>query len=147
MSTSMKIVTALGVVSLLGLSHAQSCLSPSAGIRPSVASGYALQVVATGLSRPRGLSFDSQGHLLVVEAGSGILSSHIVNDSGNCTRLQNSTTVIQGSELNHGLWVNGTTLFVVCVYGLSPGLTRNFPIRTSSNFGGEVSKLRQYKPG
>lgn len=103
---------ALGLASLIGIAHAQNaCLSPSAGIRPSVASGYALQVVATGLSRPRGLSFDSQGHLLVVEAGSGILSSHVVNNSGNCTRLQNSTTVIQGEELNHGLWVNDTTLF------------------------------------
>lgn len=39
---------------------------------PSVASGYAATLVATGLSSPRGAIFDASGHLLVVERGKGV---------------------------------------------------------------------------
>ncbi|KAJ9652891.1 hypothetical protein H2198_007893 [Neophaeococcomyces mojaviensis] len=89
-----------------------SCPSPSGGIRPSVASGYALQVVATGLSRPRGIAFDSAGHLLVVEQGTGTISSHVLNEANGCVTIGSSSTVVQaGLALNHGIQINGTTLY------------------------------------
>lgn len=98
---------------LVAVSSAQSnCLSPSGNIRPTVAAGYSLQVVASGLSRPRGLAFDDQGHLLVVEANDGIISSHVVNEDNGCVSLSRLTTVVdQGLSLNHGIQVNGTTLY------------------------------------
>ena len=98
---------------LLFTASAQSaCPSPSGKIRPSVASGYSLQVVATGLSKPRGLTFDDQGHLLVVEQGSGTISSHIIDESNGCVTTRDSSVVVaEGLDLNHGIWINGTTLY------------------------------------
>lgn len=109
----MKVTSPLLLSQAASLVYAQtSCLAPSGSIRPSVASGYALQVVATGLSKPRGLAFDSQGHLLVVEQGTGVISSHSIEEAGGCATVRNSTTVVpDGLNLNHGIWVNGTTLY------------------------------------
>lgn len=103
----------LALTSILAFANAQSsCPSPSGSIRPSIASGYSLQVVATGLSRPRGIAFDDQGHLLVVEQGSGTVSSHVVGEENGCITLGQSSTVVEGGlRLNHGIWINGTTLY------------------------------------
>ncbi|KAK5104587.1 hypothetical protein LTS08_002478 [Lithohypha guttulata] len=108
----MKAVT-LALLCAVAVTNAQSsCISPSGRIQPSVASGYSLQVVATGLAKPRGLTFDSQGHLLVVQQGSGSLTSYTIDESNGCTTLGNNATVVDvGLNLNHGLWVNGTTLY------------------------------------
>lgn len=109
----MKHLTATSILSILALTNAQSaCPSPSGNIRPSVASGYSLQVVATGLAKPRGLAFDSEGHLLVVEQNSGTISSHVINEANGCVTAGESTVVVQeGLDLNHGIWINGTTLY------------------------------------
>jgi len=95
------------------VTNAQSaCPSPSGDIRPSVASGYSLQVVATGLSKPRGLVFDDEGHLLIVEQGSGTISSHVINEASGCVTAEDSSVVVaEGLSLNHGIWINGTTLY------------------------------------
>jgi glucose/arabinose dehydrogenase len=109
-------------ITLLGLVSAQSScqLSPSGKIKPSVASGYKWQVVATGLARPRGLAFDDMGRLLVVESGSGSLSAHtLAEDGGGCVVVASSKTVVEGmsvssatkktwsytdiAQLNHGI--------------------------------------------
>ena len=104
---------ASALLALSVLANAQSsCPSPSGSIRPSVASGYNLQVVATGLSDPRGVAFDSQGHLLVVEQETGVISSHVISDSNGCVTAGQSTNVVPaGLSLNHGIWINGTTLY------------------------------------
>lgn len=109
----MKASLAAVVPLLATIINAQSsCPSPSGSIRPTVASGYSLQVVATGLSRPRGIAFDDQGHLLVVQAGDGIISSHTVSEQNGCVTLGDTTTVVdQGLSLNHGIQINGSTLY------------------------------------
>ena len=38
----------------------------------SVARGYVFRLVANGLSRPRKIHFDDEGHLLVVDTGVGV---------------------------------------------------------------------------
>ena len=98
---------------LASFAYAQSsCPSPSGSIRPSVASGYALQVFATGLSKPRGVAFDAQGHLLVVQQGPGTITSHTVSEDNGCVVAGDSTTVVSGGlNLNHGIWINGSTLY------------------------------------
>ena len=105
-------LTLLTAASVIGQSLAQSsCLKPSGSIRPSVASGYQLQVVATGLSRPRGLAIDSQGHLLVVEAGAGTVTSHVISEQNGCVTATDSKEVVGNLSLNHGIQINGTTLY------------------------------------
>lgn len=112
----MKVIRAFALTQLLGVVAAQSssasCAAPSGNIRPSVASGYSLQVVASGIASPRGLAFDDQGHLLVVSQGAGSITSYTVDESNGCTTLGNNvTTVDVGFQLNHGIWVNGSTLY------------------------------------
>lgn len=111
--SSVKATATLALSLIFTIINAQSnCPSPSGNIRPTVASGYSLQVVATGLSRPRGLAFDGQGHLLVVEQGSGTISSHVVGEANGCVTLEQSSTVVDaGLRLNHGIWVQENILY------------------------------------
>ena len=87
----------LGAFTLPQIIYAQSTSScgpaPSGSIRPSVASGYRLQVVATGLSRPRGILLDRSGNLLVVQAGSGVVSVHTLNESNGCVTVGSSANL------------------------------------------------------
>ncbi|TKX18272.1 hypothetical protein C1H76_9540 [Elsinoe australis] len=101
------------------LAAAQSSSSdgpaPSGSIRPSIASGYRYQVVATGLSGPRGLALDRDGNLLVVEQGRGRISAHsLSDDAGGCVSIRSSTDVTpDGLQLNHGIEISpdGNTLY------------------------------------
>lgn len=81
----------LGLVALPILATAQSScsLAPSGSIKPSVASGFHMQVVATGLSAPRGIRLDGAGNLLVVEQSRGVISSHKINENNGCVSLEN----------------------------------------------------------
>ena len=91
------------ITTLLGLASAQSScpLSPSGNVKPSVASGYKWQVVATGLARPRGLAFDDRGRLLVIESDSGDLSAHtLTEDGGGCVTVNSSKTVVEGMSVS-----------------------------------------------
>lgn len=91
------------ITTLLGLASAQSSckLSPSGNVKPSVASEYKWQVVATGLARPRGIAFDNNGRLLVIQSGSGDLSAHtLAEDGGGCVTVNSSKTVVEGMSVS-----------------------------------------------
>jgi glucose/arabinose dehydrogenase len=81
-----------------GSSSSSSCgLQPSGNIRPSVASGYRYQVVATGLARPRGIHFDNDGHLLVVESQSGgrVVAMTLNEDDAGCVTASEPKVVTE----------------------------------------------------
>jgi glucose/arabinose dehydrogenase len=81
---------------------------------PSVASGYAARLVATGLNSPRGIKFDTAGNLLVVEEGVGITALRFEDgDGGSCVSLASQDTVISDESLNHGIELSedGSTLY------------------------------------
>lgn len=92
-----------------------SSLEPSYSV--SVASGYQVALVATGLARPRGIHFDNAGHLLVVEAprgGEPGISALTLRDSGGvCVEQVNRKTVVSGQGVNHGIALskNGSILY------------------------------------
>lgn len=85
------------------LSQASSCstsLTPTNSIQPSVASGYRAQLIATGLSSPRSIQFDSDGNLLVVEQtnGNGSVSQLSLKDNGGtCLSVTSHTTLVTDS--------------------------------------------------
>jgi glucose/arabinose dehydrogenase len=81
-----------------------SALSPSSGIKPTVAEGYAMQVVATGLSDPRAILLDGAGNLLVIEQGRGVISSHVLDDTNGCV------TTTESSDVTEAIGVSFTTL-------------------------------------
>lgn len=115
--------TAVAVALLAAGTKAQSNSSSSSGscsstltaayAAPSVASGYAARLVATGLTSPRGIKFDTAGNLLVVEEEVGVTALRFEDDGDGCINLASKETVVAGASLNHGIELSedGTTLY------------------------------------
>ncbi|KAI1881115.1 hypothetical protein JX265_001355 [Neoarthrinium moseri] len=80
---------------------------------PVVGSGWIAQLVATGLTDPRGIIFDSNGSLLVVQEKNGIQRLTFNDNGTTCLSVRDSTTIVKDSELNHGIAFSndGRTLF------------------------------------
>ncbi|KAF2002884.1 soluble quino protein glucose dehydrogenase [Amniculicola lignicola CBS 123094] len=90
-----------------------STIAPQHG-QPSVAAGWNVQVVASGLTDPRGIIFDRSGNLLVVQQGYGISSLQLTNDNGACVRAQGDPRdIVVDATLNHGIELSddGATLY------------------------------------
>src|ERR1700743_114961 len=78
----------------------------SSSATPSLAPGYIARLVANGLAYPRGIAFDSEDALLVVESGKGI-NALTFEDSGNgCISTKSKKNVVSDSSLNHGIQVS-----------------------------------------
>lgn len=94
---------------LLSIASAQTACSSFLKTSDSatIAPGYQVGLVATGLARPRGIQFDRDGHLLVVEApkdGSPAVSALTLNDSGGiCVSEASRKTVVQGQGVTKAL--------------------------------------------
>lgn len=99
----MKIKTVAAFTAITSLASAQSScsstLTPTNSVQPSVASGYRMQLVATGLSKPRGIEFDTAGNLLVVEQGTGDLTALTFQENGGCVTVSKTDTVISGQSV------------------------------------------------
>ena len=97
----------LTVPALLGTFHGltlaqspSSCrttLTPTNSIKPSVASGYEAALLATGLTSPRSIQFDTSGNLLVLQAGSGIESLQLQDNGGICVSVKSTKTVLSSN--------------------------------------------------
>ncbi|CAH0020551.1 unnamed protein product [Clonostachys rhizophaga] len=81
---------------------------------PAVADGWAFRLVANGFTRPRGLIFDNDGGLLVVDSGVGLIHLTLKDDGGTCLSVSEKTTLIGNRNLNHGvaLSADGTAIYV-----------------------------------
>ncbi|KAL2187357.1 soluble quino protein glucose dehydrogenase [Thermothelomyces heterothallicus CBS 203.75] len=81
---------------------------------PVVAKGWKAQLIATGLTRPRGIKSDSNGGLLVVEQGVGLTHLTLNDNGGTCVSVAKNVSVIEDSKLNHGLELSedGRALYV-----------------------------------
>ncbi|KAN0104437.1 hypothetical protein V8E51_010182 [Hyaloscypha variabilis] len=80
---------------------------PVAQYPGEVATGWAAVKVKGDMISARGVIFDSAGNLLVVESGKGI-TAHTLDATG-C--IVSSKTLIKQNNLNHGIYLNGTTLY------------------------------------
>ncbi|KAL7932637.1 soluble quino protein glucose dehydrogenase [Trichoderma chlorosporum] len=74
---------------------------------PVAASGWEYRLVANGLSRPRGIAFDDNGGLLVVESGVGLTHRTLNDEGGTCLTVKSNKTLIADQNLNHGLALSG----------------------------------------
>lgn len=93
-----------------------SALKPSYPA-PSLAPGYQAQLIATNLTKPRGLIFDSEGHLLVVQQGVGVISLSVQNTGSHCLKISQKVDVVQNANLTHGITLSsdGKTLYASSV--------------------------------
>lgn len=74
-----------------------STIAPQHG-QPSVAPGWNVQVVASGLRNPRGIVFDQEGRLLVLELTHGISTLTLTGDDGPCVRAEGEPQEIIANE-------------------------------------------------
>jgi hypothetical protein len=80
---------------------AQNCakvLVPSYNF-PTVNSGWQVQLVLGGLTKPRSIEFDSTGALLVVESGKGITRRRFSDQGGTCLAETESTVLISQTSV------------------------------------------------
>jgi hypothetical protein len=91
---------ALGVRAQSSTADASACASTIApkNAAPSVASGWRANVVANGFSGPRGIVFDSEGGLLVVEGEKGISRITFNGERGGCVRSEGDSSLIIQDE-------------------------------------------------
>ena len=78
-----------------------SMLTPTNGVQPSIASGYQMALVATGLSKPRSIAFDSAGNLLVVQVGKGVSGHKVTDNGGTCISLDSGTMVVESQDVRN----------------------------------------------
>ena len=84
-------------------SGCSTTLTPTNSIVPTVASGYRAALVATGLTKPRSIVFDSKGDLLVVQQGSGIVNLAFNDGGGTCLTVKTKTNLIQDKTVSRFL--------------------------------------------
>ncbi|KAK0708319.1 soluble quino protein glucose/sorbosone dehydrogenase [Lasiosphaeris hirsuta] len=104
--------------------HSQATLSQGIGScsvdlktsypAPVVAAGFSARLISTGLQRPRGLIFDKNKGLLVVESRTGI--SHITfssDDGATCLAVGKTVNLVRDTSLTHGIELSpdGKTLY------------------------------------
>ena len=90
----------------LGAAQTSSCsttLTPTNSVKPTVASGYRMALVATGLTKPRSIQFDTAGNLLVVQSGVGIANLAFQDNGGTCLTVKTVKTVISASAVSLSL--------------------------------------------
>ena len=60
-----------------------------------------MALVATGLSNPRSIAFDSAGNLLVVQAGKGVSGHKVTDNGGTCINLDSGTMVVGNQDVRN----------------------------------------------
>ncbi|CAK7243490.1 MAG: hypothetical protein STHCBS139747_005015 [Sporothrix thermara] len=124
--TTAAAVAVAGLAAVASADSTSSCptiLMPSYDL-PVVGNGWTAQLIASGLTSPRRLLFDSNGSLLVVEAGKGITRLTLTDHGGTCLVVADKKTVVANTELNHGLALSETPSILLAssadaVYGYS----------------------------
>lgn len=81
-------------------SSCSTSVTPTNGLKPSVASGYQVALVATGLTNPRSIQFDTLGNLLVLQDGSGIANLVFQDDGGTCLSVKSTRDVIKYKDVS-----------------------------------------------
>lgn len=86
---------------LVAIHAAAECTDAPSPAHPfEVAPGFSAQLVTGGLTKPRGIIFDSSGALLVVEAGARI-SRLTLKDGGDvCVTVDQKTSVIEDPDVS-----------------------------------------------
>src|SRR5260221_13436876 len=104
------LVLVLVVLALLTTvqTQCQSSNSLSWSHQPKFIDGVHGTVIYNGLDSPRGVRFDGAGHLLVIENQHGVVS--LSENSDGCSGWTKKVVAEDGT-LNHGIAINGTTLY------------------------------------
>jgi predicted permease len=75
-----------------------SSIAPSYSA-PVVAKGFSARIVANGFNGPRMITFDSEGHLLILEKGQGITAVTFNDAGGNCLSVASQHMVVNDTSV------------------------------------------------
>lgn len=95
---------------------AQSCSNNDQSVSypaPKAHSDWSYRLVATNLTKPRTILFDTSNNLLVLDAGAGIVHFTFDDQGDTCLSVDQKTTLLEDEDLNHGLALSedGETLY------------------------------------
>lgn len=68
---------------------------------PVAADGWSYRLVATELSRPRGILFDTDGALIVVDTGVGLVHLELEDQGRTCLRVRKKTVLLENEDVIH----------------------------------------------
>lgn len=66
---------------------------------PVAADGWSYRLVANNFTRPRGLLFDADGNLLLIDAGVGLVHLTLRDDGGSCLSVEETTTLVENENV------------------------------------------------
>jgi glucose/arabinose dehydrogenase len=80
---------------------------------PVAAPGWSYRLIENLFVKPRGLLFDTEGSLLVIDSGVGLVRVTFEDDGGDCLSVATKGTLVENEELNHGIELSedGRTLY------------------------------------
>lgn len=88
---------------LFGLASAQQSCSNNLSVTypaPVAASGWQFRLVANGFTRPRGIAFDHDGGLLVVESGAGLTHLTLDDEGGTCLTVKSKKRLVADQNVS-----------------------------------------------
>lgn len=92
------VLAGLTIVTNLAQAKCSNDLKPGYD-RPVPAEGWSYRLIANGLTTPRGIRFDSQGALLVVEEGARITRVVLQDDGGTCLSAKSNNAVVEDTSV------------------------------------------------
>lgn len=95
-----QVVTLTGTVTPSATSTACATVLTPSYSAPVAAQGWKAQLVATGLTNPRGIKFDTNGGLLVVEGGARLTHLTLNDNGGTCVSVERNTTLFVDEEVS-----------------------------------------------
>lgn len=66
---------------------------------PVTAEGWSYRLVANGFTKPRGIIFDSDGGLIVVDSGVGLVHLTLKDEGGTCVSVAENKTLVESEEV------------------------------------------------
>jgi len=98
-------ILTLGALAVPALAQVSCTLQPEYAA-PVTSNGWSAQLVAQDLDNPRGILFDSEGNLLVIDRSEGIVRMTFEDGGGTCLNVANKTTIVDSDTLNHGIAIS-----------------------------------------
>jgi glucose/arabinose dehydrogenase len=96
------IVTLSSLLSGIASAQQQSCSNNLSVTYPApvAASGWQFRLIANGFTRPRGIAFDGDGGLLVVESGAGVTHLTLDDEGGTCLTVRSKKRLIADENVS-----------------------------------------------
>lgn len=97
----MALISTIATVILLANAVSADCSNKLAVTYPApvAAKGWSYQLVANDFKWPRGILFDNDGGLLVIDSGVGIVHLTLKDEGSTCVSVNQKTTLLSNAEV------------------------------------------------